>query len=78
MVSVEEMEKTPSLSVMALLEEMAILSPVGGDHTMEGSGSPKAEQLRVILSPSFSVNITSASGSVKLTGTVQCMEGRSE
>ena len=71
MVSVEETEKTLSLSVMALLEEMTILSPVDGDHTMEGSGTPKAEQVRVILSPSFNVNTTSASGSIKLTGTVQ-------
>ena len=68
MVSVEETE-IPS-SVMVLLEEM---SSVDGDHTMEGSGSPKAEQVRVALSVSFNVNATSASGSVKLTGTVQCM-----
>ena len=73
MVSVEETEKIPSLSVMAILEEMAILSPVDGDHTMEGSGSPKAEQVRVTLSSSFNVNTTSSSGSVNLTGTVQCM-----
>ena len=57
MVSVEETE-IPS-SVMVLLEEM---SPVDGDHTMEGSGTPKAEQVRVIFSVSFTVNASSVSG----------------
>ena len=69
MVRVDVTEINPSLSVTAGSALTLILSPSsGGDQVKEGAGTPVAVQVKVTMFPSVSTTITSARGTVTLTG----------
>ena len=70
MVRVEVTEMKPSMSVIGG-EVVSILSPIAGDHVMDGSGTPLAVQEKVMLSPSSRVISTSSAGSLMVTASVQ-------
>ena len=64
-------EMKPSMSVIGGEDVVSILSPIAGDHVMDGSGTPLAVQEKVILSPSSPVISTSCAGLLMATASVQ-------
>ena len=67
MVRVEVTEMKPSMSVIGGDEVVSILSPIAGDHVMDGSGTPLAVQEKVMLSPLSPVISMSSAGSLMAT-----------